>query len=454
MTIHIKQNYSIAVLVFAIYIFVCYAVSIIPSEGNHDTIMIPACIAVMTLVLYFLFKGLCKSRMVMTAVLFSWILRIILIPIDIATGLTRQPDQWGFLEAAKSISMGETGSSNIAWINFINVEYTFFGISAFIVKLINAFVGMIGIAIVMRCMKEMKLSHRTYKMMSVILAVSPMTILHSVTALREPVYYLSVSISIYCLWKWCKSGKTNAFISSLIALIPAIYFHNGNVFIAFAYVVMFFAYRRGGNLKKIIIFCPLICVGAALLFYYTRSINGGYFGALLNSNGIVEGLIKYVNSSNGYNAEGNSSYLIWTINVTSLSQIILYTPLRMVYFIFGPMIWDIRRVVDLFAFLGDSTIFLYLAYLLLKIRKHYGKRKNKLKTIMLERWMFLKIGVLTILLFSLPFSWGTITYGTAIRHRNCLLPWVCILIGICRDFLYNRPIYDFENKNVKSNMEG
>jgi len=454
MSLRIKRNYSIAVLIFAVFIILSYACSITLGEGDRDAYMVPACVVVMTLILYYAFKGLCKSRMVVLAVSLSWLFRIVLIPIDIATGLTRQPDQWGFLESAKRIAVGEAGSSNIAWINFINVEYTVFGISPFIVKLSNAFIGMIGIAIVMRCMREMKLTHRTYNMMSVILALSPMTILHGVTALREPVYYLSVSISVYCLWKWCVSGRTNALIAALLALVPAIYFHNGHIFIAIAYVVMFFVYKRRNRSKRIIIFVPIICVVVALLFHYAGSIKGGYFGALLDPNGIVEGFIKYVSSSNGYNSNGNSSYLIWTVNVAGLPQIILYTPLRMLYFIFGPMVWDVRRAEDALAVVCDSTIFLYLAYMLLKIRRRYGKKKSELKMIMPERWMFLVIGVFTIVIFSVPFAWGTITYGTAIRHRNCLLPLVCILIGICRDFLYSRHTYDFGNEDVRQNVGG
>lgn len=395
--------------------------------------MIVLWIVCFTIILAGVFQKLCITSNTKLIVILSWIIRIILVPIDMVTNITRQPDQFMFLGEAERVFSGEIESSVQDYSNLIALAYKIFGLSPLLIKLSNAFIGMLGLAVALHCMRRLSIEGKTYEIVTAMLAFSPITIFISVTALRDPIYYLSVTLSFFYFIKWVQEKRNIDFIITILVLVPSIYLHFGHAVIACVYFAIFFLSRRGKRTNRSIVKIILCLIGFVGLPLVLRSRITGQVSMVLNGS-FTQGLISYVSTSNVANSTGNSAYLEGTLDVNSFWQIILYTPLRMLYFLLSPMIWDISRGSDLLAFMTDSVVFIFAGVLFYQLHRKYKKAHRSLRRENPELWLILVSGIAVILAFSVPFGWGTITAGTAIRHRNCLLPLTCLMIAICKNY--------------------
>ena len=420
------------VVLFALVCVLSFLVSILMKD---DTGVIIICTLLISGIVIILFNDLHLSSYSWGIIIVSWLLRIIAIPIDMEYGISRQPDQYGFFRNAELIATNHLNSTaNVhlyaKWMaHLLNI----FGISNYTVRLLNAFICMVGIYFTLKAVKHFKVSERYYYICISILALSPFTILFSICTLREATYFFLSSLSMYLLILWIKKEKIYYFILSIIATLPAFLLHSGYVCLTAVYVIVFLCSHVGKKRNRIIIKLVFLAMVLVLLPIVIKSEYMGHFSGLVSGNGIESGLIGYIKSSNGANVIlGGSSYLEWTVNVSSIWQILLYTPPRMVYFLFSPMVWDIRGIEDIFAVCTDSLIF--VAFIMLIVKSRVNGRRLEYKA----RMVFIS-GVLIVIFAAVLFGWGTITAGTAIRHRNFLLPILSIVFAVgCEETCENR----------------
>ncbi|MDD7560135.1 MAG: hypothetical protein PUJ95_07730 [Bacteroidales bacterium] len=155
----------------------------------------------------------------------------------------------------------------------------------------------------------------------------------------------------------------------------------------------------------------------AYLFLFTDIL--GYFSGVIDSTtGTVstEALIEKQNLNDG----GGSRYLDW-LTIGSLPQLLLYSPLKILYFLFSPIPPDIRGMKDIVAFLIDSVFYILVLFLIYNKgrKKSFGTYPIERKTIHL---LMTPIWIVIIL-----YSFGTRTAGTAMRHRANVFPELVVL---------------------------
>lgn len=425
--IRVKQTYVKAILLLALVSMISFLFSV---SMEDDTGVIIICTLSITGIVLILFNGLPMSGVTWGIIISSWVLRVIAIPIDMQYGISRQPDQYGFFHNAELIATNQldpTANVNL-YSKWMAPILNIFGVSDYIVRLLNAFICMVGIFFTLKAISLFKVSKRNYYICISLLALSPFTILFSICTLREATYFFLVSLSMYLFILWIRKGEILFYILSVASTVPAFMLHSGYICVATVYIIVFLFSRIGKKEKRRIIKLVFVVLGVILLPIIIKSGYMGHFSILLSGNGIETGLIGYIKSSNGANVSlGGSSYLEWTVNVSSIWQIIEYTPLRMVYFLFSPMVWDIRGIGDVFAVCTDSLIFIALIVLIVKSRINGRHLEYKTKIIFIT-------GILIIVLASILFGWGTITAGTAIRHRNFLIPVLSIMYAtVCEE---------------------
>ena len=134
---------------------------------------------------------------------------------------------------------------------------------------------------------------------------------------------------------------------------------------------------------------------------------------------------------------GGSSYAKYVGNSNSIGNMIIYTPLRIVYFLFSPFPWQWRGITDIIAFLFSSLYFLYILALSLRNLINPVHIKQKDKQILM---MILTIAVVFV------YSWGVSNTGTAARHRDKLVPLFAVLWAYSSDFF---TYYTGEEKAIK-----
>jgi len=98
----------------------------------------------------------------------------------------------------------------------------------------------------------------------------------------------------------------------------------------------------------------------------------------------------------------------------STVDIVLQTPVRVIYFLFMPFPWKVSGLAD---FIGFIDVFLY-AILIVYTAKAFRNLDKYGRFILLT---ILSVALVEIVVF----AWGTSNFGTAIRHRQKV---VCLLI--------------------------
>ena len=130
------------------------------------------------------------------------------------------------------------------------------------------------------------------------------------------------------------------------------------------------------------------------------------------------GLIEMYESTSSANEAGGSSYLK-NFEISSFADFLIFAPLKLIYFIFSPMPYDVRGLGDLIAILIDSSIYYFLIFKIFKNRKIVSNNKFR---------AFPKVFFILFLIVSLGFSFGTETSGTAMRHRAKIFPALLVAV--------------------------
>ncbi len=139
-------------------------------------------------------------------------------------------------------------------------------------------------------------------------------------------------------------------------------------------------------------------------------------------------------------ARGKTAYLVNFLPHSYLS-FILQTPIRMLYFLFSPFLWQLHSLKDMVG-LFDSIMYLVLILSFVLEMKNFKKFNNKYKEILI----FSAILLFFMIFF---FAWGVSNTGTALRHRTFLL---FVLIPVATHNLVNvaNKIFKFKLKLISN----
>jgi len=90
------------------------------------------------------------------------------------------------------------------------------------------------------------------------------------------------------------------------------------------------------------------------------------------------------------------------------------TPIRIIFFLFTPFIWQVRTSLDLFGFLDAISYIIMSMFIISNFKKIFKDRSALLISLFL-------LGCLIV------FSLTTSNYGTALRHRAKFAPLMIVL---------------------------
>ena len=103
--------------------------------------------------------------------------------------------------------------------------------------------------------------------------------------------------------------------------------------------------------------------------------------------------------------EAGANYLN-NYEMNSVLDFVFVAPLKLIYFVFSPMPYDVRGFRDLIAVVLDSSFYYFLIYLIFKSR-------NVIRGSVLK--IFPKIFFILFFIMSMGFALGTQNSATAIR---------------------------------------
>lgn len=234
-----------------------------------------------------------------------------------------------------------------------------------------------------------------------IFTLMPNSIFMSSILLREALIIFFTTVSLYYFLRWIGERNFLHFGWAVILSILAMMFHTGMIGLLLVYLASFVWLERGEMGRKIS--TPLLY----LIFF------GGIAFIVFQNADVF--LSKFVNDEGGtveYEifAGGGSVYLASFGGLSGVAAL-LVAPLKMFYFMFSPLPFDWRGLGDMISFLFDSTVYLFLIGATL-----YGLLRSEMP-VRTKIFILLAIGVTVFI-----YSYGTQSAGTAMRHRNKIIP--------------------------------
>ena len=316
-----------------------------------------------------------------------------------------------------------TVSNNLSlWNEFLNggiysklmgTLFYFVGASRILGQYINVLLGFSTILVIHKTMNLLNLNKKTKYIVVILASFFPNSIVMSAIFLREIIPTFFVAASVYYFVKWYKQNKLGNIISSFILLFLASAFHSGVIAISIGYIFGFIFYNKKENRLRFSRYSILSFIIILLFLISTFTLFDDYIFGKFKS---IDEISDIYNTAN--RRLGGSAYLVG-LTMNNPIQFALFTPLKGFYFIASPLPFDWRGFMDSFTFFSDSLLYLVILFFMFKNYKNLKNNKNLM--------LFLVIALISSIII---FGIGVGNAGTAVRHRQKLVPLFLILFSI------------------------
>ncbi len=285
--------------------------------------------------------------------------------------------------------------------------------SRIIAQFLNVLMGLGIILMVQSVLKRLDVDLKRMKIVMLILAFMPNLNIFSAILLREAWVEFFIALSLVCFVNWFLRGGALYIVLSIAAVLSASFMHAGVIGVLIGYTVAYIIYNPTTQ-KVTISRNTIISLVFLLTISSVVSSSMGLFTGKFAEYDNIEDIVHVTNRTTG----GGSDYLTW-ISTNSVTQSLLFAPLKMIYFLFSPLPTEWRGANDMIGFLIDGAIYLMMFITIFKCRAATGITKQ------LKRFLMVSIVVVTFI-----FGYGTTNAGTAFRHRNKIVSIVVVTFAI------------------------
>lgn len=230
---------------------------------------------------------------------------------------------------------------------------------------------------------------------------------------RESLYVLCLSFSFRYFIQFIETRKLSKLYIAAGLTIPVLLGHSGYFPIPLMYFIASLTMKDTKNRRNFGIFVLqmlilLVFVRIVMSFNSIEYITGG------QSSDLDDFFVRIAGSDN---STAGSAYLVG-LKATNVMQVILYAPIRLIFYLFSPLPMNWRGVRDIGTFMLDSMLHVLILYKALTVLVKY-RLTNVYKT---NEYQIVKWGFFCYIFVALVFAMGTKAAGTAIRHRDSVVP--------------------------------
>ncbi|MDA5192501.1 hypothetical protein [Govanella unica] len=333
-----------------------------------------------------------------------------------ATTFEKNGWQWalqGWSYAAHNFTLGAFFYS---WI--VSIVYLITDRSPLLIQVIN---NLLAVGIVLNVFKLSRYlySEHVARKVTWIAVLMPSMILYGTTTHREAFFTFFFTLGCYHLVKWYNERSLIYFVSGSVFVIFSAIFHYAAIFCLGAfYAGIYFTYnyriiKRGMNFLSFVSITLNSLVFFALFFaIYNFEIGAYSISFILGGDSDA---IKSIVQESLSHAEGRLAYL-QDFEVNGLGDLLILTPLRIVYFFFSPFIWNLQAVSDILIS-GEGIVYFIIIILIFRsLIFNCSKKSSFPLLVMLAAAIFI-------------FSFGSSNSGTAFRHKAKIAPLMICLIA-------------------------
>ena len=299
------------------------------------------------------------------------------------------------------------------YVKLNGVLFALVGTNRILSQYINVLFGLSTLIVIYGILKYINLDKKTFRRVLMIAAFFPNSLIMSAIFIREIMITFFISLSIYYFVKWFINSKNIDILLALILLGIASALHSGviAIFLGYAFAILFYKH----NIKKFkfdintILLFTVMVISVFMIFTYFQDI---FLVKFKN----VESIQDVYTSAN--TAYGDSKYLT-SLKINNPIELIMYGPIRALYFLSAPVPFDWRGLLDILTFILDSLFYIIVLWKLFKYRKSLAKYKYL-------------IIILLVITFSISmiFGIGVSNAGTAMRHRQKFITIFLLLYAL------------------------
>lgn len=360
-------------------------------------------------------KPACRKHI--HALTVGFLFRIALLLFDLyGRSIYQLPNSGGDSEAfyRYSVSFAGGGADWGAFTIVMGYLFRFCGVSRLFGQFMLTLCSVVSIECAAKIFDLVELDDRRKGIAMWIICLLPNFAILSVIYLRESIVTMCISVSLlqYILWVK-KKGNMHLLLAVAFSMLGAI-FHSGAIAVSVGYILSLLLYNnKTGHIQfKFTNVAAFLLILLMFVFVLNSSIGEKFLGKFKNLES-VEDVASGV-------ARGNSTYVQYVGDSSSISNMVIYTIPRMFFFLYSPMPWMIRGLSDIIAFCFSSCFYIYTTYRVISYL--ISKRTENRELVILI--------FIVCLCAAFVFGWGTSTSGTACRHRDKMTIVWGVLMGL------------------------
>lgn len=301
----------------------------------------------------------------------------------------------------------------VAWNRYsfyVGQLYKIIGSQKMTAQFLNVFLAIWSIVLIYRILCMFNVNKKTRERAVLFACFLPNLAMITTFMLQESVVAFLIILSLYFYSKWWFSNNYGYILLTVTFSLLASVLHMGGIVVAVGILSLMFVVNGKEHTLKL---SPGRIISIILLIFVVILVLSMFGDTFLGKLGGDVSAEKITHESE-LREGGGGGYVIGISGLPTSLDLIVNTPIRMLYFVFSPVPWMWRGLNDIFAFFFSTLFYIYVV---VKIFKVYGAHPIKnLKDDNIVGFMF----VLTIILIigTIMFGWGVSNSGSVLRHRE------------------------------------
>lgn len=317
---------------------------------------------------------------------------------------------------------------------FLGLLFYMYGDDRIFAQFLNILFAMTAILLIIHIFRMLGISGKVQFILVLLLSFFPHSLIFSSILMRESFISITVVLSLYFFVRWFKKKEWPGAVLSVVFILLAASFHTAVIGILMGYLFGFIFYRHRSQSFKFsvesLVPFSIFAVVTTYMLVFPDTVSGlPIFNKVDQVFNDDAGLYETVTA-----ARGDTAYLEG-LTVNNLFQLLLYSPIKIIYFIASPMPWNIGNLNEFIAFMLDGVF--YLLALAIFIKNFNVIRERPLLVILL----------ISILAAWFIFGLAINNAGTALRHRFKFFYIIVVALGIIWD--YRKNIKDTFNDKIR-----
>ncbi len=358
-----------------------------------------------------------KLTAVRTALIIGFLLRMGLILFDVyGRNIYVLPnsatDAEMFYSGSLAVANGGTSISGL-FVVVVGTLMKYIGVSKLYTQFLLMLCSMVSLYMGDKILRVCNVDDETRSSTILLLATLPNYAILSSIFLRESIVTMFITLAVYFYVCWMIRGGVSKILLAIISAFVATSFHSGAIAVLVGFIPGMILYNRDN--KSLSLSLPSLVLTAVLVTLSAIFLNR-YGDLFLGKFSRVDSLEDIANVRN----VANSSYARFVGNSDSISNMIIYSIPRLVFFLFSPMPFQWRGLSDIIAFFFSSLFYVVVIFRVLKFLCSEPK-SNRHQVLLL---------VIVALSSAFVFAWGVSNSGSAVRHRDKMIILFGVLLGL------------------------